>query len=183
MDIQKIKNPKFLKKLKINELEELSNDIRKYIIKSVSITGGHLSSNLGIVDLTIADKYTYADFNSALEEFSLRLIQLKRNQILSTGVMPDDEHILDKSEFAPFLTEWAIFTYCKLLSSQIFIPLETDDKDLEYAPFQTLAQYFISKGYSGIIYKSTVCEGGKNIVLFDKYMAHPKGNIFDEIVK
>lgn len=136
-----------------------------------------------IVDLTIADKYTYADFNSALEEFSLRLIQLKRNQILSTGVMPDNEHILDKSEFAPFFTEWAIFTYCKLLSSQIFIPLETDDKDLEYAPFQTLAQYFISKGYSGIIYKSTVCEGGKNIVLFDKYMAHPKGNIIDEIVK
>ena len=54
MDIKKIKNPKFLKKLKINELEELSNDIRKYIIDSVSITGGHLSSNLGIVDLTIA---------------------------------------------------------------------------------------------------------------------------------
>lgn len=54
MDVKKIKNPKFLKKLKINELEDLSNDIRKYIINSVSITGGHLSSNLGIVDLTIA---------------------------------------------------------------------------------------------------------------------------------
>ena len=54
MDVKKIKNPKFLKKLKINELEELSNDVRKFIIKSVSITGGHLSSNLGIVDLTIA---------------------------------------------------------------------------------------------------------------------------------
>ena len=54
MEVKKIKNPKFLKKLKINELEDLSNDIRKYIINSVSITGGHLSSNLGIVDLTIA---------------------------------------------------------------------------------------------------------------------------------
>ena len=54
MDIKNIKNPKFLKKLKINELEILSNDIRKYIIDSVSKTGGHLSSNLGIVDLTIA---------------------------------------------------------------------------------------------------------------------------------
>ena len=54
MDIKNIKNPKFLKKLKINELELLSNDIRKYIIDSVSITGGHLSSNLGVVDLTIA---------------------------------------------------------------------------------------------------------------------------------
>jgi 1-deoxy-D-xylulose-5-phosphate synthase len=54
MEIKKIKNPKFLKNLKTNELEELSNDIRKYIIDSVSITGGHLSSNLGVVDLTIA---------------------------------------------------------------------------------------------------------------------------------
>ena len=54
MEIKNIKNPKFLKKLKINELEELSHNIRKYIINSVSKTGGHLSSNLGIVDLTIA---------------------------------------------------------------------------------------------------------------------------------
>jgi len=54
MDIKKIKNPQFFKKMTIKELEELSNDIRKYIIDSVSITGGHLSSNLGVVDLTIA---------------------------------------------------------------------------------------------------------------------------------
>ena len=54
MDIKNIKNPKFLKKLKTNELEKLSSDIREYIISSVSKTGGHLSSNLGIVDLTIA---------------------------------------------------------------------------------------------------------------------------------
>lgn len=54
MDIKKIKDPKFLKKLKIKDLELLSEDIRQYIIDSVSTTGGHLSSNLGIVDLTIA---------------------------------------------------------------------------------------------------------------------------------
>lgn len=54
MDVRNIKNPQFIKKLKINELKKLSNDIRKYIIDSVSVTGGHLSSNLGVVDLTIA---------------------------------------------------------------------------------------------------------------------------------
>lgn len=54
MDVRSIKNPKFLKKLKIKDLELLSDDIRKYIIDSVSKTGGHLSSNLGVVDLTIA---------------------------------------------------------------------------------------------------------------------------------
>ena len=54
MNILEIKNPKFLKKLKIKDLEVLSTDIRSFIIDKVSITGGHLSSNLGVVDLTIA---------------------------------------------------------------------------------------------------------------------------------
>jgi len=54
MNILNIKNPKFLKKMKIKDLELLSTDIRKFIIEKVSITGGHLSSNLGVVDLTIA---------------------------------------------------------------------------------------------------------------------------------
>lgn len=54
MDVKNIKNPSFLKKLKIKELESLSEDIRKYIIEMVAKNGGHLSSNLGVVDLTIA---------------------------------------------------------------------------------------------------------------------------------
>ena len=54
MEVKNIKNPQFLKKLKEEELKELSKDIREYIISSVSTTGGHLSSNLGVVDLTIA---------------------------------------------------------------------------------------------------------------------------------
>ena len=54
MNILEIKNPTFLKKLKIRDLEILSKNIRNFIIDKVSITGGHLSSNLGIIDLTIA---------------------------------------------------------------------------------------------------------------------------------
>lgn len=54
MEIGNIKNPLFLKKMSVFELEELSRDIRNFLIDKISITGGHLSSNLGIVDLTIA---------------------------------------------------------------------------------------------------------------------------------
>lgn len=53
-DIENIKNPEFLKNLSNEELEELASDIRMFILENVSKTGGHLSSNLGIVDLTIA---------------------------------------------------------------------------------------------------------------------------------
>ena len=54
MEIGNIKNPSFLKKMSVFELEELSRNIRNFLIDKISITGGHLSSNLGIVDLTIA---------------------------------------------------------------------------------------------------------------------------------
>ena len=53
MKLEEIENPKFLKKLNNDELKKLSSDIRNYLIKKVSKTGGHLSSNLGIVELTI----------------------------------------------------------------------------------------------------------------------------------
>ena len=54
INLNNINNPDFLKKLNNDELRELSNQRRNFIIDNVSKTGGHLSSNLGIVDLTIA---------------------------------------------------------------------------------------------------------------------------------
>jgi len=45
---------KKIKEMQVTEMQELAIDIRKFILENVSSTGGHLSSNLGIVDLTIA---------------------------------------------------------------------------------------------------------------------------------
>ena len=53
-DINKIKDPTFLKDLSYKELDVLSDDIRKYIIDITSKNGGHLSSNLGAVESTIS---------------------------------------------------------------------------------------------------------------------------------
>lgn len=59
MDIKEIKNSEFIKSLNENELEQLACDIRTFLLESVSKTGGHLSSNLGIVELTIAMHYVF----------------------------------------------------------------------------------------------------------------------------
>lgn len=59
MNVKDIKDPYFLKELSIKELEDLAYDIRQFIIDSVSKTGGHLSSNLGIVELSIALHYVF----------------------------------------------------------------------------------------------------------------------------
>ncbi len=49
-----IKNPKFVKDLTVAQCRDLAKDIREFLIKSVSSTGGHLSSNLGTIEMTIA---------------------------------------------------------------------------------------------------------------------------------
>lgn len=54
IDIKEIKDPSFVKSLNYDELDVLSSMIRKEIIKATSVHGGHLSSNLGVVELTIA---------------------------------------------------------------------------------------------------------------------------------
>ena len=52
--IEEIKNPEFLQGLNYKELALLSTDITDYIVDKVSVNGGHLAANLGVVDATIA---------------------------------------------------------------------------------------------------------------------------------
>ena len=52
--LEKINSPEDIKKLSLNEKEELAQEIRNYILEVVSKNGGHLASNLGIVELTLA---------------------------------------------------------------------------------------------------------------------------------
>ncbi|WP_374721528.1 1-deoxy-D-xylulose-5-phosphate synthase [Peribacillus tepidiphilus] len=61
MDLLSIKDPSFLKGLNKSELEKLSQDIRKFLIEKLSVTGGHIGPNLGVVELTIA---LHREFNS-----------------------------------------------------------------------------------------------------------------------
>jgi len=56
---EKIKTPKDLKKIKIEKLPLIAAKIRKLIIDAVSNTGGHLASNLGAVELTLALHYVF----------------------------------------------------------------------------------------------------------------------------
>ncbi len=54
MNLLEIKDPSFVKELNMQQCNELASEIRSFLIESISKTGGHLSSNLGIVELTIA---------------------------------------------------------------------------------------------------------------------------------
>lgn len=130
-----------------------------------------------LVDLTIAEDMLYEDINKQLEksadEIRNREVKKAVDGILRKGYAktPDVSDIKEK------FTRWAAYTYASLLSKQIFVPVETEDKELMYSPFQCMAQYFFSLGYEGIVYSSTVFPEGKNVVLFDKNAATPIGQI------
>ncbi len=57
--LDEIKEPKDIKEYNIKDLARLSVEVRDFLLKSVSTTGGHLASNLGVVELTIALHYIF----------------------------------------------------------------------------------------------------------------------------
>jgi 1-deoxy-D-xylulose-5-phosphate synthase len=64
--LAEINSPEKLKKLSLPQLEQLSREIRQFLIETLSRTGGHLAPNLGVVELTIALHYV---FNSPYDKF------------------------------------------------------------------------------------------------------------------
>jgi 1-deoxy-D-xylulose-5-phosphate synthase len=61
--LEQIDSPDDLRKLSVHQLKTLAEEIRRFILASVSKTGGHLASNLGAVELTLALHYVF-DFKT-----------------------------------------------------------------------------------------------------------------------
>ena len=57
--LDSIKKPSDIKKLNNKQLNQLSNELRDFLLESISQTGGHLASNLGTIELTIALHYVF----------------------------------------------------------------------------------------------------------------------------
>lgn len=63
--LDRVNSPSDVKKLNMDELEELCSDVRELLISTVSNTGGHLASNLGVVELSVA---LHKVFNSPTDQ-------------------------------------------------------------------------------------------------------------------
>ena len=64
--LDSVDSPQDLKKIPVEKLPELAKEIRDMLLDTISKTGGHLSSNLGVVELTLAMHYV---FNSPIDKF------------------------------------------------------------------------------------------------------------------
>ena len=129
-------------------------------------------SDAPIVDLTVGMPKTYDEINDELNNSAQEEIEKSALTFLATG---DKNYLKTDLDFTKnIILQWYVQIDTKMMSEQLFIPVEESEKGKEYLPFQWLAKYFLSLGFKGIIYKSAVYPIGKNLVLFDKSMVIPK---------
>lgn len=100
-DILNIKSPAFLKDLSVEELQQLCDDIRKFIIENVSKTGGHLSSNLGVIEATVALHYV---FNSPIDKIIFDVGHQCYTHKILTGRSKDFVKLRKKDGLSGFLS-------------------------------------------------------------------------------
>ena len=125
-----------------------------------------------LVDLTIACDCSWEEWEEKLKKEFEKIARKSKKLTYEIGVK-----IPASKEKVEMVTKKCYsFFYAKLLSQEIFLPVDSD-KEYMYLPFQCLALYFKQLGYDGIIYSSVVYPTAKNVVLFDKLMAKPYGNI------
>ncbi len=82
-----VNSPSDLKKLNLMQLEELAGDIREFLIRTVSRTGGHIASSLGAVELTIALHRVFHSpqdkiiFDVGHQAYAHKILTGRRNQM------------------------------------------------------------------------------------------------------
>ena len=78
MYLEKINGPEDVKKLKVEELQPLADEVRKAVINRVSKIGGHKGSNLGMVEMTVALHYVLIHLSIKLFlMFPISVIRIK----------------------------------------------------------------------------------------------------------
>ena len=101
IDLLSIKDPSFIKDLSIKELNELCSEIRKFLIENISKTGGHLSSNLGVVELTVAMHYV---FDMSNYDFLFDVGHQSYVHKILTGIAKDFVNLRKFHGLAPFVS-------------------------------------------------------------------------------
>jgi 1-deoxy-D-xylulose-5-phosphate synthase len=98
-----IQKPEDVQKLSINDLSRLAEEIRSFLIESVSHTGGHIGANLGVVELTIALHYVLGSreqilFDTGHQGYTHKLLTGRKNLFASLNQPGGMSRFLDRRE-------------------------------------------------------------------------------------
>jgi 1-deoxy-D-xylulose-5-phosphate synthase len=105
--LDEIKSPLDIKRYSIAELQLLSDEIRNFLIDSISKTGGHIGANLGVVELTVALHYVFdapADkiiFDTGHQGYTHKLLTGRKERFKTLNEIDGMSRFLSKCE-SPF---------------------------------------------------------------------------------
>lgn len=177
----------FIQEHKLNAVEETClKEVRAVKGSEISLCKFKIKESeldKKVIDISIADEKSFDILMKEVEDISVR-IKISENinnriQGYSSNIGKDDMRmkIKGKSGNAYELTKVLSKIYFKMISEDLFLAVDGLDRNYEYAPFHAFANYFRNKGYSGIVYGSTVNSGNKNLVLFDIHDVVPTEEI------
>lgn len=153
-----------IREMRLNQGDEVS--FCKFVPSNESILDER------VVDLTIGDNETYDELLKQVSHY-----QFLKSISSELGEEHEKMCMEYKCGCTYNLSKVLMKIYNKMISEQIFLPVDDSERLCEYRPFHAFANYFREEGYAGIIYKSTVSPGNKNLVLFNVNDVEPIGQI------
>ena len=109
----RIASPADLRALERRDLPQLCNELREFLLQSVSRTGGHLSSNLGTVELTVALHYVFNTPDDRLvwdvghQTYAHKVLTGRREGMDRLVELLIEKETLDGDEFRAIVAEFA----------------------------------------------------------------------------
>src|SRR5438132_7333600 len=87
MSLKKINSPEDLRRLRLDELQDVAEEIRQYILETMSRVGGHTGASLGAVELAVALHYAFDTPHDRLvwdvghQAYAHKILTGRRNQL------------------------------------------------------------------------------------------------------
>ena len=175
-DISMIKDPSFIKKLNIKELEALAFDIREFIIKNLSTTGGHFASNLGVVELTLALHYVFDSpndlflFDVGHQAYVHKILTGRANEFHTLRKLNGLSGYINKDESVHDI--WESGHSSTSISAQAGLMLALKEHNLEGRVISVIGDSSIANGvaFEGLNYLGQLQDSNPIIILNDNKM-------------
>lgn len=171
MKLTDIQDPKFLKSLSVKEMEELADEIRQFLITSISKTGGHLASNLGVVELTIALHYV---FNSPVDKIFFDVGHQSYVHKILTGRANQFDHLRQYEGLSGFEKRkesehdvWEAGHSSTSLSAALGMSVARDLHHLDYQIIPVIGDGALSSGMAFEALNEIGSEKRKMIIVFN----------------
>lgn len=171
MNLYDIQSPKDIKNLSVKELNQLAKDIRLFLIQSIAKTGGHLASNLGTVELTIALHYV---FNAPQDKIFFDVGHQSYTHKILTGRAKDFPtlHAFDGMSGFQKRSEseydvWEAGHSSTSLSAALGMAVARDAHNEDYAVVPVIGDGALGSGMSFEALNQIGYEGRKMIIVFN----------------